>query len=96
MANTDIIKRESEVLVKDGIAYTKSNNRMRYDPEYHENHGKLWTTKDIIYLCGMWKSAPTRTIALCLGRTESTCLTKVYKLKQRGQFEEFRKMFKVD
>lgn len=78
----------------DGIKYTKSNKRMTYNPQFHDRHGEVWTTKEVIYLCGMWESTKKRDIALALGRTEGTCLTKVHNLKRSGDFERFRKMFK--
>ena len=37
---------------------------------------KHGTLKDIVYLCGMWESAKKRDIALALGRTEGTCMSK--------------------
>ena len=72
----------SKTVVIEGLEYTASNHRMRYNPEFHFNQGKPWTMKDILYLCGMWG-----------GRTESTCMTKVYELRKNGKFEEYRRMF---
>ncbi|BDR84910.1 hypothetical protein [Clostridium tetani] len=84
----------AKTYVKDGIEYTSSNHRMIYNPEFHFKHNKAWTLKDIVYLCGMWESAKKRDIALALGRTEGTCMSKVYGLKKRGEFNRYKRMFK--
>lgn len=86
----------TKIIIVDGLEYTESNRRMRYNPEFHFNQGKVWTIKEVMYLCGMWGSQKTRDISFALGRTESTCLTKVYALRRRGDFEEYRKKFKQD
>lgn len=83
----------TETYVKDGIEYTVSNHRIRYNPEFHNNHYKAWTTNDIIYLCGMWRDSSMRDISLALGRTEGTCSAMIYRLKKRGEFDRYRKMF---
>jgi hypothetical protein len=42
----------------------------------------------------MWDSTQKkRDISLALGRTEGTCLTKVYLLKQNGKFARYKKRF---
>ncbi|BDR66693.1 hypothetical protein N072000002_09210 [Clostridium tetani] len=84
----------AKTYVKDGIEYTSSNHRMIYNPQFHTKHNKAWTLKDIAYLCGMWESTKKRDIALALGRTEGTCMSKVYGLKKRGEFNRYKRMFK--
>lgn len=78
--------------VEDGIEYTASNHRMRYNPEFHENHGKPFTVKELAYMCAMWDGMKKADIAMALGRTHGTVLSKVYQLKKNGQFEHYRKM----
>lgn len=82
---------------KDGYTYTKSNNRLVYTPELHYNHKKAWKVDDLVYLCGMWerrsKEMRSKDIALCLGRTLSTCSLKVSQLKKNGKFEHFASRF---
>ncbi|HCL4447567.1 TPA: hypothetical protein N2D04_002631 [Clostridium botulinum] len=46
----------AELITIDGLEYTKSNHRLRYNPEFHENHGKPFTKDDLIYMCSMWDS----------------------------------------
>lgn len=82
----------TEIVKKDGLEYTASNNRMRYNPEFHENHGKPWSTDDLIYLCSMWESTHKATIAAALGRTHGTVLTKGHELRKGGQFERYKEM----
>ena len=84
----------AKVIILDGLEYTASNHRMRYNPEFHFNQGKPWTMKDVLYLCGMWGESKARDIAFALGRTESTCLTKIYELRKSKVFEEYREKFK--
>lgn len=84
----------SEIVVVDGIEYTKSNKRMRYNAELHDKHREPWTVKDQIYMCGMWGGAKARDISLALGRTEGTCMHRVAQLKKSGEFNKFKKMFK--
>ncbi len=82
----------SEVITIDGIEYTKSNRRMRYNPEFHPNHGKPFTTGDLIYMCSMWDSMKKANIAMALGRTHSTILTKAYELRKSGLFDYYKKL----
>lgn len=82
--------------VKDGIEYTSSNRRMRYNPEFHENHGKPFSKDDLIYLCSMWGSMQIADIALALGKTHSTVATKAYKLKKIGLFNYYKKLGKMN
>ena len=69
---------------------------MMYNPEFHENHKKPWSLKDIIYLCGMWDSTRKKDIALALGRTENTCLSRAHDIKKSGDFDKYKKMFKEE
>lgn len=82
----------AETYEKEGIKYTSSNHRMRYNPEFHENHGKPFTVKELAYMCSMWEGTKKADIALALGRTHGTVLSKVYSLKKSGQFEHYKKI----
>ena len=84
----------SNIVFKNGIAYTASNGRMMYHPEYHFNQGKPWTTSELMYLCGVWGVRRVKDISMALGRTEGTCLQMKYYLKKRGEFEYYREQFK--
>lgn len=82
------------VVIRDGIEYTASNSRMRYNPEFHENHGKPFTKDDYIYMCSMWDSMKKADIAMALGKTVGTVLSKKYYLKKVGLFEYYKKLGK--
>jgi hypothetical protein len=88
-------KQKVKTYFKDGIEYTASNNRMRFNPEYHFNHGKRFTNEDLRYICSMWGSMPIQDIALAVGKTYSTVAAKVNTLKNIGLFEHYRKMGKT-
>jgi hypothetical protein len=82
------------VFVKDGIEYTASNRRMRYNPEFHENHGKPYTKDDFTYMCSMHGSMKLADIAMALGKTHSSVAAKFYYLKKIGLFDHYRKLGK--
>jgi hypothetical protein len=76
--------------IVDDLEYTTSNHRLRFSPEFHENHGKPFTVKELAYLCIMWESMKKADIAMALGRTHGTVLSKAYMLKKTGQFNHFK------
>lgn len=84
--------KQTQTFTVDGIEYTTSNGRIRYNPEFHENHKKPFTVKELAYMCSMWNSMKKADIAFALGRTHSTILTKAYSLKRSGQFEHYKKL----
>lgn len=57
---------------EDRIEYTSSNHKMRYNPEFHENHGKAFTVKEFAYMCSICMKKAD--IAMDLGRTHGTVL----------------------
>lgn len=85
--------RQVAIIVVDGLEYTASNKRLKYNPDFHENHGTPWSKEDLLYLCGMWGRGKGQQISLALGRTLSTCMSKVYTLRKYGLFETYRKRF---
>lgn len=84
----------SKVILIDGIEYTESNHRMRYNSEFHENYGKHYTKDDLIYMCSMWDSMKKADIAMALGKTHSSVLSKVYYLRKVGLFEHYKNLGK--
>lgn len=79
----------TQTYVEDGLEYTSSNKRMRYNPEFHENHGKPFTVKELAFMCSSWDGMKKVDIAAALGRTHGTVLSKAYNLKKTGQFEHY-------
>lgn len=86
----------SEIITIDGLEYTKSNKRMRYNPEFHEKHGQPWSIEELIYLCGMYRRGTGNQVSMALGRTLSTCMSKVYYLRKLGLFESYKSRFQND
>ncbi|MBO1003140.1 DNA-entry nuclease [Pseudogracilibacillus auburnensis] len=82
----------TEIYAVEGIEYTASNHRIRYSPEFHDNHGKQWTDEDLAYLCSSWDGMKKADIAMALGRTHGTVLTKAYALKRNGQFDYYKNL----
>lgn len=78
---------------QDGVEYN-SHGRMKYHPDYHENHGKPFTVKELSYMCSVWDSMKKADIALALGRTHGTVLSKAADLRKNGQFDYYRKLGK--
>lgn len=69
-----------------------SCGRMKYHPEYHENHGKPYTEEDLAYICATYRRGNRKEIALAVGRTDATISALVYQLKKAGRFEYYRKL----
>ena len=84
-------KATDQIYIKDGIAYTKSNYRMRYNPEYHENYFQPYSDEDKEYMCAMWDSMKKQDIALALGRTHGSVLTMAHYLRKMNRFEYYKK-----
>lgn len=69
-------------------------NRLTYNSELHSNHKKEWTTKDLIYLCGVYEIDKKRDISIALERTENAILQKANILRKQGLFEKYKEMYK--
>lgn len=82
----------AETYMEEGVEYYATSRRMVYNPEYHHNHGKPWTVSDLVYLCSSWDGMKKADIALALGRTHGTVLSKAYELKKSGQFDHYKKL----
>lgn len=66
--------------------------REPYNPEVHPNHGKPWTTKELMYLCSMYDGTAKHDLSLALGRTHSSILTMADTLRRQGLFERYKKL----
>lgn len=69
-----------------------SSGRMKYHPEFHFNHGKEMTTKELAYLCQNYGRGKRKELAMALGRTEATIAHKVCCLRKNGEFERYKEM----
>jgi len=66
--------------------------RMKYNPDYHPNHGKPFTTDELIYICKFNEVDGARSLSLALGRTEMTIANKIFELKRYGLYEYYRSL----
>lgn len=71
-----------------------SQGRMKYNPEFHENHRKAWSTSELAYLCSMHLGRELCDLSLALSRTESSLGEKIMELKRQGKYEYYRKLGK--
>lgn len=79
---------------KNGLEYTSSNHRMKFNPEYHKNHRCPYSEEEKAYMCAMWDHMNKADIALALERTPGTISNQVYLLKKQHKFEYYRQMGK--
>lgn len=71
-----------------------SCNRLIYHPEFHPNHGKPMTEKELEYLCKYYDFDGAKSISMGLGRTEKAVAYKVQQLKKDGRFEYYKHLNK--
>ncbi|TCO69533.1 DNA-entry nuclease [Marinisporobacter balticus] len=64
--------------------------RMKYNPIFHEKHGKTLTDEELEYLCKFWEFDELSTMSMALGKTESTLAAKVHQLRKSGRFEYYK------
>ncbi len=64
------------------IEYT-SDGTMKFNPEFHHNHGKRFTEEELEYLCKFYQADGAKVISLALGRTEKVVATKVSSLRKK-------------
>ena len=76
--------------MEEQVVYDKLG-RMKYNPEFHENHNKPYTTKEIAYICKNFKVMPIKTLALSVGRTENAVRNLVDRLKRDNLFDFYLK-----
>lgn len=76
----------------EGLEYTASNHRLRFDPDLHDRHGEKWTDEELAYLCSSWEGMKKADIAAALGRTHGTVLSKAYALRRRGLFDRYAQL----
>lgn len=67
------------------IEYCASNGRMKYHPDYHENHKKAWTNHDEKFLIENYVELGPETVSFALGRTISVVMTRAYALRKQGK-----------
>lgn len=81
-------------MVTPPLRYTNGGKRLAYHPDYHPNHGKEWTVKELAYLCHFYETVKLKDLAIDLGRTHATIAQKKMIIERQGLFEMYRKMYK--
>lgn len=76
---------------KEKITYDKFD-RMQYHPDFHPNQGKRYSKEDLVYLCKFWNIDHRQSVAMALGRTEHTLASKVFRLRETGEFDYYRSL----
>lgn len=79
-----------KTFVVDGIEYCCSNKRMMYNPDFHDNHGTIWSDEDKAYMVQMKPTMKWKDLCMALGRTQSTCMSKYHDLKLQGKLEYYK------
>ena len=75
--------------------------RLKYNPAYHINQGKPWTTKENIYLCKYYtcenvrskkgvKVSNIKTLSLDMGRTEVSIKQQLRALRAAGLYDIYK------
>lgn len=67
--------------------------RMKYNPDFHFNHGKVMSEDDLMYLCKFWGLESVKSLSLGLGKTEMTLASLITKLKKDGRYDEYIKKY---
>ena len=67
-------------------------NRIKYNPEFHDNHGKHFTEEDLIYLCSQFGAKSGRDLAFALGRTEAGIHGTLKRVRESGKFEYYKSL----
>lgn len=73
----------------DGIQYDNLG-RMKYHPDFHPNHGKPFTTDELIYICKYHDVDDPRTLSFAIGKTEHTIASKITRLRHDGKYDMYR------
>ena len=61
-----IISNELNDLIDPTVEYDRWG-RMKYHPEYHENHGKSFTIEELYYLCKYWEVDDIKDLSFGMG-----------------------------
>lgn len=73
------------------IEYDPSG-RMRYHPEFHENHGKPFTEEELCYLAKFFKHDGGQMISFALGKTEQVVKVKYRLLEKERKLSYYRSL----
>ena len=66
---------------------------MKYNPDFHPNHGKPFTLYDRAYMCYYYDIDGRVNVSLALGRTESTIASKMTEYKRKGWDKHYKQLW---
>ena len=85
-----MMTNKAELYELDGIKYRKSNRRMIYNQEFHDNHKEKWSKEELVYIAQMRPATQWSSIAMALGRTQDSCMQMYYKIKKLGRLNYYK------
>lgn len=65
-------------------------HRLEYHPEFHPRQGEKWTHEELEYLCKFIEHDGPASMAMALGRTQTTVASRVTVLKKRGLYNYYK------
>ena len=65
--------------------------RIKYNPDFHPNHGKQFTDEEKAYMCRWHEIDGRRSISYALGRTEGTIASMITTLKNKGKYDYYKR-----
>jgi len=76
---------------RDGFIFDNLG-RIKYHPDFHENHGQKFTEDDLCYLAKFYKHDGRRAMSFALGKTEVVIQNKYFDLVKSGLIEHYKNM----
>jgi hypothetical protein len=87
-ARKELLERK-RLMKEEGIEYDRQG-RLKYNPNFHDQQGQVWTEKDNEYLCKYYEVDGREMLSMALSRTPSTVANQVRNLKRAGMYEYFK------
>ncbi|CAI8948290.1 DNA-entry nuclease [Brevibacillus sp. IT-7CA2] len=66
--------------------------RMKFHPDYHDNHGKRFDEEELCYLAKFYKHDGRRAMSMALGRPELTVQKKYLELQKAGRLPYYKNL----
>lgn len=75
----------------DGLQYDRLG-RMKYHPDFHDNHGKRFSDEELCYLAKFYKFDGRRHVSLALGRPEGPVQKKYLELLHSKRLDFYKNL----
>lgn len=66
----------------------------KYNKNLYFNYSKNYTTKELIYLCGVYETDKCKDISIALGRTVKSIYQKIFELKKEELFDYYKNLYR--